>query len=243
MSTTKITAKAAHRSKKYRANLEKIEKALGSNTVLPIEKALEVLIGLDQPKFAEGASIELHVKLNINPTRSDQLVRGSVVLPHGTGKKVRIAAFVSPENVESALKAGATIAGSEDLIDQIKNTEVTDFDISIAQPEMMKKLPSIAKILGTRGLMPNPKSGTVGDNIEEMIRLINAGKLEFKNDKSANLHIACGKINSSFDLSKLTENVTAALEAIEKAKPEAIKKKYIISAHLAATQSPSIKIM
>jgi large subunit ribosomal protein L1 len=241
MSTTKTTINS-NRSKKYRANLEKIEKAVGKDSVVSIEKAVETLLTLDQPKFAEGPAIELHVKLNINPTRSDQLVRGSVVLPHGTGKKVRIAAFVSPENVDRALKAGATVAGSEDLIDQIKNTETTDFDIAIAQPEMMKKLPAIAKILGTRGLMPNPKSGTVGDNIEEIINLINAGKVEFKNDKSANLHIACGKINSSFDLAKLVANVSAAMEAVEKAKPEAVKKKYVISAYLATSQSPSIKI-
>ena len=241
MSATKPTINA-NRSKKYRANLEKIEKAIGKDAVVSIDKAVETLMSLDQPKFAEGTALELHIKLNINPTRSDQLVRGSVILPFGTGKTVKIAAFVTPENVERAIKAGATVAGSEDLIDQIKNTETTDFDIAIAQPEMMKKLPAIAKILGTRGLMPNPKSGTVGDNIEEIINLIKAGKVEFKNDKSANLHIPCGKLNSSFDLSKLVANVTAAMEAVEKVKPEAVKKKYVISAHLATTQSPSIKI-
>lgn len=215
---------------------------MDSKPVLSIAEALSLLLSLKQPTFKDGASVELHVKLNINPTRSDQLVRGNVVLPHGTGKKVRIAAFVTPENVDKALKAGAAIAGGEDLVDQIKNTETTDFDISIAQPDMMKKLPSIARILGTRGLMPNPKSGTVGDNIEEMISLINAGKVEFKNDKSSNIHIACGKINSSFTLEQLNENVTAAMEAVEKFRPEVIKKKYILSAHLASSQSPSIKI-
>lgn len=243
MSTTKQTTKAGNRSKKYRVNLAKIETAVGSSLTLSIEKAIEVLFSLDQPNFKEGAMVELHVKLNINPTKSDQLVRGSVVLPHGVGKKVKIAAFVTPENVDRAKAAGAEVVGSEDLVEQIKNTENTDFDIAIAQPEMMKKLPSIARILGTRGLMPNPKSGTVGDNIEEIINLIKAGKVDFKNDKSSNLHIPCGKINKEFDIAKIVSNVKAALDAVEKVKPEVIKKKYIITAHLATSQSPSIRIV
>lgn len=243
MSTTKQTTKAGNRSKKYRANLAKIEAVVGALPTLPIEKAIEVLFSLDQPNFKEGAMVELHVKLNINPTKSDQLVRGSVVLPHGVGKKVKIAAFVTPENVDRAKAAGAEVVGSEDLVEQIKNTENTDFDIAIAQPEMMKKLPSIARILGTRGLMPNPKSGTVGDNIEEIINLIKAGKVDFKNDKSSNLHIPCGKINKEFDIAKIVSNVKAALDAVEKVKPEVIKKKYIITAHVATSQSPSIRIV
>lgn len=243
MSTTKQIVKAANRSKKYRANLAKIETAVGTSLTLPIEKSIEVLFSLDQPNFKEGAMVELHVKLNINPTKSDQLVRGSVVLPHGVGKKVKIAAFVTPENVDRAKAAGAEVVGSEDLVEQIKNTENTDFDIAIAQPEMMKKLPSIARILGTRGLMPNPKSGTVGDNIEEIINLIKAGKVDFKNDKSSNLHIPCGKINKEFDIAKIVANVKAALDAVEKVKPEVIKKKYIITAHVATSQSPSIRIV
>jgi len=241
MSTT-TTAKS-NRSKKYQANLIKIQEAQGKNLTISIDKAVEVLFSLQQPSFKEGAMIELHLKLNINPTKSDQLVRGSVVLPNGSGKKIRIAAFVNAENVELAKKLGAEIAGSEELIEKIKNTEVTDFDIAIAQPDMMKKLPVIARILGTRGLMPNPKSGTVGDNIEDIIKLIKAGKVEFKNDKTGNLHIACGKINSSFTTQKIIENIQAAIDAVEKVKPEVIKKKYIISAHLATTQSPSIKVI
>lgn len=243
MSNTTKSNPSSNRSKKYQANLVKIQEAQGKNLVLPLEKAIETLFNLQQPTFKEGAMVELHLKLNINPTKSDQLVRGSVVLPHGSGKKIRIAAFVNPENVDLAKKLGADIAGSEELIEEIKNNEVTDFDIAVAQPEMMKKLPVIARILGTRGLMPNPKSGTVGDNLEEIIKLIKAGKVEFKNDKTGNLHIAIGKINPNFDVQKIVENGQAALDAVEKVKPDVVKKKYILSAHLATTQSPSIKII
>jgi large subunit ribosomal protein L1 len=230
------------RSKKYRANEEKINKVLKENEVLEIEKAVELLFQLDQPKFKDGPMVELHAKLNINPTKSDQLVRSSVVLPHGTGKKVVVAAFVTPENEEKAKQAGADIVGGENLIEEIKKSQEVNFDKAVAEPDMMKKLPSIAKILGIAGVMPNPKTGTVGVNLEEMIGKIKAGKVDFKNDKSGNLHIVCGKINKSFSKETIIENVKAALDAIEKAKPEAVKKKYILSLFLTSSQSPSIKI-
>jgi large subunit ribosomal protein L1 len=242
MTTTNIQKKG--RSKKYLSNLAKVQELqtrLGSS--LPeVKEAVQLLFDLDQPKFENGASVELHVKLNINPTKSDQLVRSSVVLPHGTGKKIRIAAFVNPEKEAEAKKAGADVVGSDELIDQIKNSGKVDFDIAIAQPEMMKKLPVIARLLGTAGVMPNPKTGTVGDDIQTMIKLIRSGKVDFRNDKSGNIHIPCGKINRDFNVDTITENVLAALEAVEKAKPEAIKKKFVLSAHLSSTHSPSIKI-
>jgi large subunit ribosomal protein L1 len=234
---------AKNRSKKYRSNLQKIKEALGQKEGLTPEEALDVLLSLDKPNFKEGPMVELHVKLNINPTKSDQLIRSSVTLPHGTGKKVVVAAFVNPENVEKAKKAGADIAGSEDLIEEIKKTQNINFDKAVAEPDMMKKLPAIARTLGTAGVMPNPKTGTVGEDLEGMIGKIKAGKVDFKNDKTANLHIVCGKINDKFDKQKLLENVQAAIEAVEKSKPEAIKKKFILSMYLASTQSPSIKIV
>ncbi len=234
-------ANAKH-SKKYQANFNKIQEALNGQSLLPVDKAVDILFKLDQPNFKEGPMVELHFKLNINPTKSDQLVRGNVVLPNGTGKKVKIAAFVSPENVERAKKAGAAIVGSDELIEEIKNTGQINFDIAIAEPEMMKKLPAIARILGTAGVMPNPRTGTVGENLEEIINLIQAGKVDYRNDKSSNIHIPCGKINKDFSPAKILENVRAAIDSVEKAKPESIKK-YILSAHLAATQSPSIRIM
>jgi large subunit ribosomal protein L1 len=231
-------------SKKYRANLAKLNEQLEQKQakILSAQEAVDLLFAFEQPNFKEGPTVELHAKLNINPTKSDQLVRGSVVMPHGTGKKVRIAAFVSPENVERAKKAGAEVVGSEDLIEEIKNSGKVDFDIAIAQPEMMKKMPAIARILGTAKVMPNPRTGTVGDNIEEMLQTILAGKVDYRNDKTGNVHIICGKINSNFDATKILENVQAAINSLEKAKPEVIKKKYILSMHLASSLSPSIQI-
>jgi large subunit ribosomal protein L1 len=229
------------RSKKYSSNVAKVTE-LTKNETVSIQKAVETLYALEHPNFKDGSSVELHVKLNINPTKSDQFVRGNLVLPNGTGKKLVIAAFVTEANIELAKKAGANIAGSDELIDEIKNSGKINFDIAVAEQEMMKKLPAIARLLGTAGVMPNPKTGTVGDNIEEMITLIKKGKVDFKNDKSGNIHVLCGKINSDFTIEKIVENVTAAFEAIEKSKPEAVKKKFVVSAHIACSMSPSVKI-
>jgi large subunit ribosomal protein L1 len=231
-------------SKKYRNNLAKVKQAQeeAKSEVLSPEKAAELLFAFEQPNMKDGPTVEVHFKLNINTTKSDQLVRASVSLPHGTGRKVRIAAFVSPENVEKAKAAGATLVGGDDLIEEIKNTGKLDFDIAIAQPDMMKKLPAIARVLGTAGVMPNPKTGTVGDNVEEMIRLIKAGKVDFKNDKTGNLHIICGKISSEFTVEKIVENLKTIMEAVEKTKPEAVKKKFVESVFVATTFSPSIRV-
>jgi large subunit ribosomal protein L1 len=238
MSTiTKITG----RSKKYSKNSDLIVKAT-NNKVVTVEKAVELLFQLDKPTFKDGPSIELHFKLNINPTKSDQLIRSSVTLPNGSGKSVKIAAFVTSNNEELAKKLGAYKSGSEELIAEIKESGKVDFDIAIAQPEIMKQMPAIARILGTAGVMPNPKTGTVGDNVEEMIKTILAGKVDYKNDKSGNVHLLVGKINSKFDIAKIVENVNSAIESVEKAKPDVIKKKYILSAHLTTTMSPSIQI-
>jgi large subunit ribosomal protein L1 len=239
--TNQAIVKIKGRSKKYSSNVAKIAE-LTKNETVTIQKAVETLYSLDHPNFKDGSSVELHVKLNINPTKSDQFVRGNLVLPHGTGKKLTIAAFVTEGNIELAKKAGANIAGSDELIEEIKNTGKINFDIAVAEQEMMKKLPAIARLLGTAGVMPNPKTGTVGDNIEEMITLIKKGKVDFKNDKSGNVHVLCGKLNSEFTIEKIVENVTAAFEAIEKSKPEAVKKKFVVSAYIACSMSPSVKI-
>lgn len=234
--------KLPNKSKKYSANFMKIQGVTATKPLLGVKEALELLMSLDQPNYKDGASIELHLNLNINPTKSDQLIRSNVVLPHGTGKKVIVAAFVTPENVEKAKKAGADIAGGEDLINTIKQEGKINFDKAVAQPEMMKNLPPIARILGVAGVMPNPKTGTVGPNIEEMVGLLKAGKVDYKNDKSGNVHIICGKLNKNFNIDKLVENVEAALTSVEKAKPEVIKKKFINSAYLTTSQSPSVRI-
>jgi large subunit ribosomal protein L1 len=241
MSNTTIN-KTKKVSKKYSANIAKIKAAIGGKDKLDLKLAVETLFSLEQPKFKDGAMVELHVKLNINPAKTDQNVRSSVTLPFGIGKKVTIAAFVTPEKVEAALAAGATIAGSDELIEEIKTNGSVNFERAIAMPDMMKKLPAIARILGTAGVMPNPKTGTVGDNIEEIIKEILAGKIDFKNDKGGNLHIPCGKINSAFTVDTIVSNIQAALDAIEKSKPEAVKKKLVASAFISSTMSPSIKI-
>jgi large subunit ribosomal protein L1 len=231
-----------NRSKKYTNNLQKISTAVESNksNIFPIDEAVKLLLSMEQPNFKTGATVEIHFKLAIVTTKSDQLVRSSVILPHGTGKEVKIAAFVNPENLDNIKKLGLFKYGSEDLIEEIKLSGKIDFDIAIAQPDMMKKLPAIARVLGTAGVMPNPKTGTVGDNIEEMVKLIKSGKLDYRNDKSGNIHFSVGK--TVFDANQLIENIQSAVDSVEKAKPEVIKKKYITSIHLASTMSPAIRI-
>jgi large subunit ribosomal protein L1 len=240
---SKIT-KLSNRSKKYSANFAKIQSVLNTKKtlILSVEDAVNTLISLEQPKFKDGNSMEIHFKLNINATKSDQLVRNSVTMPNGTGRKVVVAAFVNPENIKVAQAAGADIVGSDDLIAEIKASGKVNFDKAIAEPDMMKKLPAIARVLGTAGVMPNPKMGTVGSNIEEMVKAIKAGKVDFRNDKSGNVHFLVGKISPEFTAEKLVENIKTAIEAIEKNKPEVIKKKFIVSIHLCSSMSPSIRI-
>jgi large subunit ribosomal protein L1 len=230
------------RSKKYLKNREALASLIAKNgsEVFEVEKAVEILQGLEKSNFKIAETVEIHFKLAINPTRSDQLVRSSVVLPNGTGKEVKIAAFVNPQNVELVKKLGVYRAGSDDLIEEIKTSGNVDFDKAIAEPDVMKKLPPIARVLGTAGVMPNPKTGTVGENLEEMINLIKNGKVDFRNDKSGNLHFSVGKL--SFENAKLIANILEAIDAVEKAKPEALKKKYVSSIHICSTMSPSIRI-
>lgn len=233
----------AFRSKKYKKNQEILRSAISENSnsnIFGIEKSVKVLNQFEKANFKNGERVEIHFKLSINPTKSDQLVRSSVVLPHGSGKEIKIVAFVSPANVEKIKKMGIYKVGSEDLIEEIKTSGKVDFDKAVAEPSEMKKLPPIARILGTAGVMPNPKTGTVGENLEEMINQIKAGKVDFRNDKSGNLHFSIGTTN--FDESKLIENIHSAIEAVEKSKPEGIKKRFISSIHICSTMSPSIKI-
>jgi large subunit ribosomal protein L1 len=236
--------KLTNRSKKYSANFALIQAAIKVNKseIFSVENAVKLILTLDNPSFKEGPSMELHAKLGVNATKSDQLVRSSVTLPHGTGKNVIVAAFVNPENTDTAKKAGADIVGAEELIAEIVKNGKVNFEKAIAEPDMMKKLAPIARILGTAGVMPNPKMGTVGTNIAEMIKLIKAGKVDYRNDKTGNVHFAVGKINKDFDEIKLVENIKAAIESIEKSKPDVIKKKFIQSIYLCSSMSPSIRV-
>jgi large subunit ribosomal protein L1 len=239
----KTTFIMSNHSKKYKANLLKIQSLSKGRDILDISTAVDLLFQLDQPNFKNGPTVEIHFKLNINPTKSDQLIRSSVVLPNGTGKEIKIAAFVSDAKIDLVKKLGVYRAGNEDLIEEIKKTSIVDFDIAIAETEIMKKLAPIARILGTKGVMPNPKMGTVGDDIESMVNSIKAGKVDFKNDKLGNLHIACGKINPTFTPEKIVQNIEAVVEAVKKVKPDVIKRKYITTAHITSTFSPSIRII
>ena len=185
-------------------------------------------------------NIEVHVKLGIDPKKTDEAVRATVTLPHGTGKTKRIAAFVTAAKEKEATDAGAVVVGGEDLIKKIRETEQLNFDIAIAEPAMMTKLASVAKILGPRGLMPNPKSGTVTPEIGKVVKEFATGKTEFKNDDSGNVHLVLGKANFSAD--QILANFQTFMDALSAAKPAGLKKEYIAAISLNATMGPGIKV-
>ncbi len=185
-------------------------------------------------------NIEVHVRLGIDAKKSDQIIRTTVTLPHGTGKTKRIAAFVSAGKEKEATEAGAVVVGGDELIKKIKETEQLNFDIAIAEPSMMPKLAQVAKILGPRGLMPNPKSGTVTADVGKAVKEFATGKAEFKNDESGNVHMILGKSNFADD--QILANFKSFLEALNSAKPSGLKKEYIQSVSLNATMGPGIKV-
>jgi large subunit ribosomal protein L1 len=224
----------AKASKRVRANSELIKK----DQIYSIEEALDLLQKTANTKFV--GSVEVHIRTGIDPKKTDQAIRGTIQLPHGTGKVKRVAAFVSDAKAEEAKSAGAALVGGEDLIRQIKETEKTDFDVAVAEPAMMKHLASVAKILGTRGLMPNPKIGTVSDNVAQMIKEIAGGKINFKNDDNGNVHQIIGKTN--FTTEQLHANYKAFMGALNASKPAAVKKSYLASITLNATMGPGIRV-
>lgn len=222
------------RGKIYRKAQELFEK----DKKHTVDEALEVLATLPKAKFDEA--VEVHIKTNIDPKKSDQQVRGTVVLPHGTGKAIKIAAFTLTQEKE-AKDTGADLVGAENLIEDIKTgKQALDFDVAVATPEMMPKLAAIAKILGPKGLMPNPKTQTVGPKIQPIIEALKKGRLSYKNDDSSNIHMIIGK--RSFDSQKLKENFEVLMDEVKKAKPAAVKGRYLINISIAATMSPGIKI-
>ena len=237
MEKTKKDAKAkvAKSAKPAKKNYAEI---YDKNKAYSIAEALEIAKKLTKTKF--DSSVEVHFRLGINTKKGDQQVRGAVSLPNGTGKTVKIAAFVAPENEKAALAAGADLAGGEELIAEIKKTEKTDFQVAIAEPGIMKNLAVIAKILGTRGLMPSPKNDTVTSNPAKTIEELKKGKISFKNDDTGNVHAVIGKV--SFDNAKLTENYQALLETIKKSKPSASKGTFIKNISLATSMSPGVKV-
>lgn len=221
------------RGKKYVEAQKKIEK----QKLYPLAEAVELLTQTSVVKF--DASAEIHFNLNADPKYADQIVRSTVVLPHGTGKKVRVVAIVSDDKIEEAKANGAIKAGGSDLIDEISKGFV-DFDIAVATPDMMRDLAKVAKVLGPKGLMPNPKSGTVTLEIGKTIQEVQAGKVEFKTDKFGIIHAGFGKM--SFGKEKLLENVIAFIKAVSGAKPSGIKGVYMKTLSLTTTMGPSISV-
>jgi large subunit ribosomal protein L1 len=214
------------------------EKSIDPKKIYSPDEALDLIKNGPKEKFDAG--VEIHIKLGIDPKKGDQLVRGTLVLPHSIGKTKKIAAFVEPAMEKEAKEAGAEVIGGEELIKEIKTTEKIDFEIAVATPGMMAKLAQIAKILGPRGLMPNPKTDTVSPNVKKMIEDLKKGKINFKNDDGGNIHQLLGKV--SYDKEKIMENLTAFAEAVKKVKPAAAKGVYIQTAVLCTTMGPGIRI-
>ena len=219
-------------SKHYQSIKQKID----NNKTYAINEAIDIIKKTASKKFDE--SVEVHIKLGIDPKKSEQHVRGAVALPHSTGKTIKIAAFTN--SPEKAKKAGAIIAGGQELIDEIKKTEKTDFEVTVAEPTMMKQIAPIARILGTRGLMPSPKTGTVTPDIEKAIKELTGGKVNFKNDDTGNIHQLVGK--ASLNNNELFENIKMFTEAIKKIKPSGVKGEYIKSVTVCSTMGPGVRI-
>ncbi|MDR2576667.1 MAG: 50S ribosomal protein L1 [Puniceicoccales bacterium] len=219
------------RSKRYAKGLEKFD----VSKTYAVDDALRILAEFPPAKFDE--TVELAMHLGVDPKQGDQMVRGIVRLPHGSGKTVRVLVFTT--NQGDALAAGAEYAGLEDLIAKIQDGWC-EFDVAIATTAAMREIRPIARILGPRGLMPNPKAGTVSDDVSSAIREVKAGRYEFKMDKTANIALIVGK--KSFSAEKLRENVHVAYEEVERACPESVKSRYILSATLSSTMGPGIKL-
>ena len=203
-----------------------------------LNDALEIVEKSAKANFDEN--VELHLKIGVDSRHADQQVRGTIVLPHGTGKEQKILAFVKEDRIDEALAAGADYAGGDELAEKIQNENWLDFDVVIATPDMMATVGKIGRILGPQGLMPNPKTGTVTMDIKQAIEEIKAGKVEYRTDKANLIHVPTGKV--SFGQEKLAENIRALLTAVVKDKPAASKGRYIRSVTVTSTMGPGVKL-
>ena len=217
--------------------LKKAYEGIDPTAARPLDEALKAIKQRASAKFDE--TVELAMNLNLDPRKPDQNLRGAVILPHGTGKTVRVIAFAAGERAAEAEVAGADAVGSDDLIARIQGGWL-DFDAAIATPDQMAKVGRIARILGPRGLMPNPKTGTVTQDVTKAIEDIKGGKINFRVDKQANLHLIIGKV--SFDVPKLVENYAAALDEVLRAKPAAAKGRYLKKVTFTTTMGPGIPV-
>ena len=214
-------------------------KAIDKTKLYEANEAMELVVNGSKAKFDE--TIELHVRLGVDPKQADQQVRGVIVLPNGTGKDVKVLVLAKGEKADIAKEAGADYVGAEELIAKIQNENWFDFDVMITTPDMMGMVGRIGRVLGPKGLMPNPKSGTVTMDVEKAIAEVKAGKVEYRLDKTAIIHCPIGK--KSFGAEKLQENYTALMDAIVKAKPAAAKGAYLKSVTLASTMGPGVKVV
>ncbi|MGB4440548.1 MAG: 50S ribosomal protein L1 [Sedimentibacter sp.] len=222
------------RGKKYQDSMKTIDKL----KVYDLEEAVEVMLGTAKANFDE--TVEAHVKLGVDSRHADQQVRGAVVLPHGTGKTVRVLVFAKGDKAKEAEEAGADYVGEAELADKIQKENWFDFDVVIATPDMMGVVGRLGRVLGPKGLMPNPKSGTVTFDVAKAIQEIKAGKVEYRLDKTNIIHVPVGK--KSFGTEKLVDNLKVIMDAIIKAKPAAAKGKYLKSVAIASTMGPGVKL-
>jgi large subunit ribosomal protein L1 len=224
----------AKRGKRYRKALEAVdrEKRYG------LEDATKMVAAGSGVKFDE--TVELAVRLGVDPRHADQNVRGTVALPHGTGKSVRVAVFAKGEKAKEAEEAGADVVGADDLVARIRDQNFTDFDRAVATPDMMGSVGKIGKILGPRGLMPNPKVGTVTMDIGNVVRSLKAGQVEYRVDKAGNVQVPVGKV--SFGAAKLLENTQSVLSSLLRAKPASAKGQYVLSVTLSSTMGPGVRL-
>ena len=222
------------RSKRY----NEAKKLVEPKKLYTPAEAVELVKKSSNTKF--DGTVEIHMNLGIDVKKSDQLVRATIVLPHGTGKTKKVAAFVPADKEKEAKEAGADIVGAEDLIEEIMKTGKVDFDVAVATPDMMPKMAKVAKVLGPKGLMPNPKTDTVGVNVKKMVEELKRGKVTLKNDATGNIHQAIGKVSA--DAKALGENFEAIVAAIRKNKPASAKGTFIKNVVLTSTMGPAIHV-
>ena len=239
--TNKKPGVPPRRGKKLRNHLRNVEKKLREVGPVPVKQAVAELKKLKRAKFDE--TVEVHINLGIDPTQSDQMVRGAIPLPHGIGKTKRVAVFAQGDNVAKAKAAGADVVGGADLVEKVQKENFLDFDVVLASQDMMGMVSRLGKVLGPRGLMPTPKAGTVvaatGD-LAQAVKEFKAGKVEYRTDKTGQIHAGVGKM--SFEDQKLVENIHAFVEQVRSVKPSGVKGNFINGVVLSATMSPGIRL-
>lgn len=231
-----MSARLATRGKRYAEAVDRLA-GRGGDGGFDIRGAVDALLALPRANFDE--TVELAVRLGVDPRHADQIVRGTVVLPHGTGKEVRVTVIAQGEKQKEAEESGADVVGGKDVVERIQEGWL-DTDVVIATPDMMSEVGKLGRILGPRGLMPNPKSGTVTFDVAKAIKDVKGGKIEFRTDKTGNIHVPVGR--RSFSAEMLEENIRSFMDTIMRAKPAAAKGQYVRNVAVSSTMSPSVKI-